>query len=444
MYLRTPKRYSGRARRHNLISMRWAWLWLLTPLAALGAAFLVQNRDQVRPVIDEWFEGVVSEVGEQVQQINAPPPTATPDPGPNLQRAQSSWGRGEIQGAVALYAEAIPSLPNDIASHYNYTLGLIMMDRDEDALAAAENAVTANPFVADAWTIRAMAYNANDQPGPAIASAQRALELASEQRVAENPALARARARALAQLANAYYNLEQYTRALTTAEEALEVDPDSAEALYIRALVQWYDPGVLDWDGALADMQAAYSLEPNYIYIGVDMAYLESNRQTVAEQPNYDAAIEQIETILELNPDHARALYWMGTHYLRIVGDPTQAADYLSRCVRGNPAYALCHYQLGRAQYALENYTDAQASFDSAIQFANASDDLRAYYYWWASNTSLALLDQTQCATYLREGWPFAQQIGGTIVDDYGAQAGNCGAALSASPEITPEAQGGA
>ena len=50
MYLKTPKRYL-RGQKRSPISLRWLWLWLLTPVVVYVGLQIYERRDEVRPPI---------------------------------------------------------------------------------------------------------------------------------------------------------------------------------------------------------------------------------------------------------------------------------------------------------------------------------------------------------------------------------------------------------
>ncbi|MDX1991987.1 MAG: tetratricopeptide repeat protein [bacterium] len=442
MYLRTPRRYSRGGRRRNYVNTQWLWLWLLTPVIVLVGVFIYNNQEDARAVVGDVVGEVIDTAQNAAATIGAPTAVPTQDPGENLARASEAWQRGAIQEAVETYRQIISAVPNDLPVHYQYTLGLVMQDRDREALAAAEDTVTANPFSPDAWSIRAMAQARSGSYGQAVASAQRALELAPQNEARDNPAVAQSRARALAFLAEAYFYDEQYERAETTVEEALALDPDSFEAYYVRGLVNWiYN---IDRDAAMEDFQTAYNLVPNMIYIGVEMTYLDGEiqlaRQNQGETPDYTQAIDRVEGILEVNPDHTRSLFWLGDYYLRIQGEPNQASDYLARCAASNPDYAPCHYLLGRARRGQENFTDALLSYQAAIQTAQPGDSLLARYYYWSAEAQLQLTNLSACLASLQQAVEIAQEIGDQVVlDAYATLSQQCGAFV-AQPTPTPEA----
>lgn len=449
MYLKSSKRYRAGTKRRGLFSFRRLLLFLITPAAVLGGMYIYQNQEQFVPPVSTAIADLVDQAGESVSTARAPQPTATQNPTNNINRADDAWVRGSVEEAVNLYEEVIASVPNDLPVHYRYTLGLIMLDKTDMVLDAAEDAVTANPFSADAWTIRARAYNSLGNYGEAIASALRALEIASSSAVDSNPDLAPTRARALATLAEVYYELDQYDRALTTVEQALAVYPDSAEAYYVRGLVDWFSPAILDRDAALEDFQIAYDIAPSYHYIAASMVFLNreigsvltNNGEEAQAQPYFDASLALSEQVLELNPGYPRVLQFLADYYYRDVGDDNQASDYASRCVRANPTLDSCYYILGRAQMRLENYVDARSSFDSAIDNAEPTDALTPYYYWWAGR-SVILLDPSDCGTvlnYLRPGWEIAlEQQNTVLMDNYTDSFQECGANVGLTPTPLP------
>lgn len=442
MQLRTPKRYQrgGKPRR----GMPWRLLFLLviTALAVAAGITVYENQDEFAPQVSTMVADVMNNAGDSIATARAPEPTPTQDPTTNINRADEAWMRGSVEEAVDVYEELMPSVPNNIGIHYRYTLGLIMYDRESDAIEAAENTVTANPFSPDAWSIRARAYSTAGNYGEAIASALHALEIASPQAVEANPdMMAPARARALASLAETYYELDQYQRALTTANQALDVYPDSSEAYYTRGLIKWLSPNLIDREGALVDFEIAYDLAPSYHYIASDMMYLNDELASIEGDSSYtESAIALAETVLESNPDYPRILQFLGDYYFSEVGDFNQAADYFTRCTQANPELANCHYLLGRSFMRLEQYTNARTSFDNAIANASEGEFFLSRYYWWAAQ-SVILLDNdcSTALTYLNPGWEYALESQDSVsLEAYPTSFQNCGSAIGLTPTPLP------
>ena len=102
------------------------------------------------------MEEAVYRGGDMVSTMTAPTPLPTENPINAINRADANWLGGRVEDAINDYSEAVSGVPNDVTTHYRYTLGLIIDGRYEDALNAAEDAITADPYSADAWAIQAL------------------------------------------------------------------------------------------------------------------------------------------------------------------------------------------------------------------------------------------------------------------------------------------------
>ncbi len=421
MYLRTPKRYT-RGHRRSLISFRWLWLWILTPVVVIGGLYLYNNREQYIPKVQDAMVGIVDQAQMQIATAVAPTPLPTEDPVARLVTADAAWERGALEEAVSAYQEILPSVPNRVDVYYRLTMGLINSGRLTEALNAAESTVTANPYDPNAWAIRAMTLDWNGRYGEAVGSALRAIELAGD-----NNADATARAQAF--LAEAYYDLGQYDRALSTVNRALEANPDSYEAYRNRANI--VQNTQFDFTAALEDLRTAHDLAPQMPYITIDLAILESR------EGNTDQGIALLTDVVDLNPKNSRALYWLGWQYLNVVGEPTQAMDYLTRCVESTPDNISCYYILGRAQVRAEQYAAAADSFQRTLDLG--SND--PYHIWWAGHAQVLLGNCPAASPFFQRGYPLAllsdDQV---IIDSYKDQMQTCGMiAAEATQEATQE-----
>lgn len=421
MYLRTPKRYT-RGQKRSIISFRWLWLWILAPVVVIVGMYLYNNRDTYSPIIGQVINKVMLDAQSSMATAMAPTALPTENPQRRLEAANSAWERGAIDEAVNIYQGLLDALPNDVNTHYRVALGLVMSGQLEEALEAAEKTITANPYSPDAWAIRSMVLDWSGRVGEAIASGLRALELAGQ----DNP---QSEARALAFLAEAYYDAEQYERALSTVDRALETNPDSFEAHRVRGLIM--QGAQFDNETALEDLQAAYDIAPNLPYIAIELALVNS------ALGNTDQAIATLAELVELNPRNTEALLNLGTLYLNGLGDPNQAVEQLSRCIETDPENIGCYYVLGRAQVQLEQYESAAISFETTINLG--SDDPR--HYWWAGYGQV--LSGKGCpaaASYLQKGYEMA--LAGTntqLISDFEDQMRTC-QLLAPLPEVTAEA----
>lgn len=381
MYLRTPKRYQ-KQRRH-VVSLRWAWLWILTPLVVLAGWQIYEHRAEFAPPVQAFIAEIADSARVGVATITAPTPSPTENPAGRLQIANRAWAQGSIDEALREYEQALPNDPNNVEAYYRYAFGLIMQGRAQDSLRAAEKTLNANPYSANAWAVRAQALTENGRYGEAIASAMQAQSLAQDDET---------RARATAFLAEAYYRSNQIERAQTTVDSALQRNPDSFEALYVQGLIQ--GESRFDFEAAMESFQRAYTIAPNMPYIGVEIAWLQFR------EGDAEAAFETIEGILDASPRSADALYVAGFLSYSAFGDGNTALDYLSRCVESDPSNIQCYWYMGSVNFGMGNNERASQAFVRAVELGSTNSR-----HWLSAGRISAILNNCRDATtYLREG----------------------------------------
>jgi tetratricopeptide (TPR) repeat protein len=368
-------------------------LWILTPIVAYFGIQIYQNRDVIRPPIQNAIYNLLDNAQNSFATASAPTPLPTSDPSERLARADASWKDGRIESAITDYQAAAGGAPNDVQSHYRITLGLLMEGKLVEALKAAEQTVTANPFSADAWAIRAMALDWNDHYGESIASALHALEIDSTN------------ARAMAFMAQAYLDFGEPELARETVEKALEVDPNSYEAYRVRA--QIYQTVDYDAQAAKADFQKAYDLAPNLPQQTIDLALVTVAASAFdAAGPDYETPIGMLRDLIELNPENSRALYWLGNFYYSGQGDPQQALTYLARCAEANPRSTECQGLLGRAQMATDQNAAAIESLQKAIDLGTTNPR----HYLWMGRAQIAVGDCSSAIPFLQKAYEMGQE----------------------------------
>jgi tetratricopeptide (TPR) repeat protein len=414
MDLRTPKRYT-RGQKRSPISLRWLWLWILTPIVAYFGIQIYQNLDVVRPPVEDAIYNMVDNAQNSIATAAAPTALPTQDPTERLARANSNWTEGRIESAVQDYQAAVSGAPNDVTAYYRIAFGLLQEGQNTQALDAAEHTVTANPFSADAWAIRAMALDWNARPGEAIASALRALEIDPQS------------ARAMAFLAEAYFDQGQNDLAKETIERALDADPDSFEVNRVRGMIASYVE--FDPEAATGYYQKAYDAAPNLPYLALDLA------QSMV--PDYEGAIGILQDVIELNPENANVLYWLGYYYYSGLGNFGQASEYLSRCVQVAPDNELCQALLGRVQLSLEQYSQAAESLQKAIDLGTSSPR----HYLWMGRAQIALGNCSAAVPFLQKIYELAQDSGdGEAVTASAENLAECQSPVPGLSEVTPEA----
>jgi tetratricopeptide (TPR) repeat protein len=382
MYLRTPKRYT-RGQKRSPISLRWLWLWILTPIVAYVGIQIYQNRDVIVPPVTDAIYNLVDNAQNGLATAAAPTALPTQDPSERLTRADGNWKEGRIESAVQDYQAAVGGAPNNVTAYYRIAFGLLQEDKTSDALNAAEHTVTANPFSSDAWAIRAMALDWNGRSSEAIASALRALEIDPKS------------ARAMAFLAEAYFDEKEFDLAKETIQNAMDIDPDSFEVNRVRGMIA----AAVEYDPTAANQyfQKAYDTAPNLPYLAIDLAQ--------SMLPDYESAIGVLQDTVELNPENASVLFKLGDFYYSGLGNFGQASEYLSRCVQVNPDSISCQALLGRVQISLEDYAQAAESLQKAIDLG----DTTARHFLWMGRAKIALGDCPAAIPFLQKGYQLAQ-----------------------------------
>ncbi len=391
MYLKTPKRYSKGKQRRSPLSLRWLWLWVLTPIVLVVGIQLYKRRAEFAPPVQEAISSVIQSVQSGVSTVVAPTATATENPTAKLNSAENDWREGRIEAAVTSYTVIVSALPNDVIVHNRLAYGLLMEGRDQEALVASEAAVTANPFSSDAWAFRSLALDRNDRAGEAIASALRALELDPKN------------ARAMAFLALAYYSDGEFELAQSTSEQAVNFDSGSFEALNVRGVIA--QSVEFDRETARNYYQQAYDIAPKIPYLAVDLANIlytlgVSSGDTATLNKNMDDAISILSDVIEVNPKNGLALFALGTLYFRGQGNFSQAAEMLSRCVDANPDSIDCNAYLGRVQSSLDDNESAIKHLQKAVDLGSQFP----YYYFWLGRSQKSLGLCTQALPNLRQG----------------------------------------
>ncbi len=386
MYLRTPKRYQpGRRRRLHLFSTRWLWLWILTPLVILGGWFVYEQRDQLGPPVRQFISDTVDQARGGIATIVAPTALPTSDPADHIVRGDNAWNQGAIEQAVSEYRIAASGAPNDVRVHYRYTYGLLINGDNATALSAAEDTVTANPFSADAWAIRALALERNGRYAEAVASALQSLALEPNN------------ATALAFMSETYLDADKPAQAEEKANQAVNANPDSPEAHYARG--RWNAESNFDRVTALEDFQIAHDLAPNLPQVLVDMA------QTNFGQGDSALALDQLTQVIESNPSNLNALYMLGYIENQANGDASKAEDYLNRCIQVDPANIPCLVYLA----GIKSFSDQTAAAELYQRVIDAGTT-NPLYYLRAGRTYANINDCQRATPLLRTGYQMEQQ----------------------------------
>jgi len=183
---------------------------------------------------------------------------------------------------------------------------------------------------------------------------------------------------------------EDYVKAVSYYEKAVELDPDFSPAH--AGLASTYRTSIdrnltkeLGWPDARSRVQkhlqmAMKNPTPNAHYaVGKTRLY----------QRRYDEAIAEAERVIALDPNFPDGYFLMGCIFT-FAGRSAEAIDYLKKAMRLDPQYpGGCLYYLGLAQYSLEQYEEAATALER-------SQKLNPHYGPWPLAITYAQLGRGQ------------------------------------------------
>ncbi|GAB4323962.1 MAG: hypothetical protein Kow00117_12230 [Phototrophicales bacterium] len=297
-------------------------------------------------------------------------PTATPLPGDLATLGERLFVAGDLEAAADLFERAIALRPNNIDYLYVYGQLLIDMNAPERALELGNRILEININDPRGYVLRGRAQVWTGDPNGAISSALSGLELNSGYESELYGILARA-----------YTDAGQYIEGVQAGEQAVQANPSDAEARRSYAYsLSW----IGDNEEAIAQLEAAIILKPNYIPVYLELAlhYLAQNRD--------QDAIDLYDQVLAIQPRNARALLRLCTTY-RKIGQFERAIGFCQDAVNADPTSVASWYQLGLLQYNRYQFADALYSFGQCIENDPESVDCLhrlglSYYYVMTQN----------------------------------------------------------
>jgi tetratricopeptide (TPR) repeat protein len=319
---------------------------VLLVFAALAAGiFVIANADTVRETI-----------------VLPPTPEPTRSSASFAASAALLARDGEVNEAIDAYEEAIQLDGTRVEYYLPLVDLLVSVDRPEEALDWAEQALILAPENGRVWSTAA---------GAQLAMGQRLLDLAdptnADLAFAEAVRAARtstdldpSNAEAYAYLAGALAQIgpEQYAGAQEAAEIALSLDPDNP-------IVRLHMATVLELQGfypaAIEQYQLAIDQNPSMIELYIGLAY---NFYATRDIPT---AILTFQDALDIDEASAAAYDGLGWMYF-LIGEYPSAEENLVKAVELDPELVRAHAHLGAAYYRNLNYDSAIPELEYAVE----------------------------------------------------------------------------
>ncbi|WP_158272836.1 tetratricopeptide repeat protein [Limnohabitans sp. T6-5] len=180
----------------------------------------------------------------------------------------------------------------------------------------------------------------------------------SQQWTQRQPAVAQA----WTQQASAYWALQQPAPAMTSIAQALQLEPDAADALNLRGLLG-RDKG-LPTNQALADFEHAHRLEPGNPY------YLSNIAITLDELGRLQAALPWWQRLLALPGPHPADVLLLQAHGAEQLGKTPQAMDLFLKAAQAEPDNFDAWLQYGHSCTSLGRDQEAKDAYVQAVRIA--------------------------------------------------------------------------
>jgi tetratricopeptide (TPR) repeat protein len=439
MYLRTPRRYTPKGRRRNPINLRWLWLYILVPLLLIPLVLIWDYRDVLRDEIDVWIRN-------HPVNLNPPTPTATIAPKDYAKILSDAFQGGRIDKYISVMESfAIEVAPND-ANVSSVLAQLIILRsayssdpnpaKQEEAFKIGQQAINANPEVADGWISMALVLDWSNKPQGALPYALRAKDIDDK-----NPMM-------LAVLGEIYHDLKRDDVAIKLIDQAIAAaqaaNPVNRAALshayYVKAKIltvtsvegqDAIDAYVQAWAAASSDPPDP-TIPVGYIASDLSINYMNLQKP--------DLAMRVVTQAIDRDRDDPLLAYRMGMIYLNR-GDPNKASVYFNTCHDLDASQPRCLWQLAVIAYREQNYNQALDFLRKIID--QNSKDMNVYLL--AGKSYIAVNQCDSAIPVLQRGIPFIEDAQDraaleSALQQCGASAGFATEAPTATAVATTEA----
>jgi tetratricopeptide (TPR) repeat protein len=377
------------------------------------------NRRRRRPNYFGWtIFGLVVLFGYFFNQVYLPSqpnpfeatPTITRSPESYVTEAEVLFKDGKLLQAIDAYQSAINASPQDPLLYIAIARLQVWAGQYDKAQANAENALLLNPSNSMAYAVHAWALDFQEgKNSEAMESITKALEL--------DPNNA---------LAHAYYAeilvdsglFDNYAKAAEESRVALALAPDMLETHRARAYILSVT-GEENLEAAIQEYEKAIAINPNLAQLHIELG------QSYRALQVYDKAITEFTRANTLNPpDYVPDLLISRTH--ATTGSYAQALQYAETAVKDAPANANLRGNYGVMFYRNFYYDEAVQQLSLAINGGRTEDGQEItglpltdsplvveYYFTYG----LALARTNQCGEALQ----IAQKVRTKVPDDENA-----------------------
>ncbi len=271
-------------------------------------------------------------------------------------------GSGVTQAAVVALRKQMPEtqiywlppLPQLKTADAYYKLGeeLVLKNERVQGIRAYTAAMQLDPKMSAAYLARGWTLLKEDENALAKADFETFVKLQPQSSMG------------LGGLALAQYLVGELDKATVSAEKALKIDKDCADALYVRGMVK-YDSQ--NFEDALPDFERAVELEPT------DAANHERLGWTYYELGSLEKSLPEFDAALKIDPNFEHAYYGRGLYWMAMQ-KPAKAIDDLSKAFQIDPTFPDYAVDLALAYATKGDWVAAIATQKKVLAIA-AEDD---------------------------------------------------------------------
>ena len=190
----------------------------------------------------------------------------------------------------------------------------------------------------------------------------------------------------------------KYENAITSYNEAIQLNPDYADAYNNRGHAKWM---LGNHEGAVADCDVSIQLEP-------ENANAYTNRGNARYQLGLRAyAVQDYDQAIQFKPDYAPAYNNLGSVRYDL-GDYTGALTYYTQAIELNSKYVDAYYNRANARFQMSDYEGAVTDYNVAI-LLNPQHAKARYNRGWVM---LALRRRTEALADFEKALELAAQQG--------------------------------
>jgi tetratricopeptide (TPR) repeat protein len=310
------------------------------PLAALLACFLAASSEIAPTSADEGGGDQTAWVGKQVM---------TTRPEVEMKVFQPKQRRTEVVGIVGYPIVEVRAVQGELLwvrsqglegwIHKSEVVGL---DR---AVSHFSKQIAAHPNDAELFFRRSLAWHARGEDVNAIKDLTEVIRLEPDDAAYGN----RGALREIKQ---------EYELALADFDEAIHLDPKSANAYYNRGYARFM---MNQFDEAIVDFDQAVQLDPQFVRAYNNRGFCRFKKE------EYERAMDDFDEALRLDPSDSWALanrgrVWMAKHAY------DNALRDFEHALRLDPNSALAHKNRGLTRLAMKQYAEALTDFDEALR----------------------------------------------------------------------------